>query len=94
MATSVVNLRTGAEYDVYIGRANPRKRLKASIWQNPFKLDKDGSRDEIMEKYAAYLEGRPDLKDQLPSLKGRVLACWCAPQRCHGDLLARLADES
>ena len=25
-------------------------------------------------------------------LKGKVLGCWCAPQACHGDTLAELAN--
>ena len=29
---------------------------------------------------------------QLPELKGKVLGCWCAPEGCHGDVLAELAD--
>jgi len=29
---------------------------------------------------------------RLPDLRGRRLGCFCAPQACHGDVLARLAD--
>jgi hypothetical protein len=29
----------------------------------------------------------------VPELRGRTLACWCAPELCHGDVLAELADE-
>jgi hypothetical protein len=25
-------------------------------------------------------------------LKGKDLACWCAPEKCHGDILLRLAN--
>ena len=28
----------------------------------------------------------------IAALKGKKLGCFCAPQRCHGDVLARLAD--
>ncbi|MBX6723654.1 MAG: DUF4326 domain-containing protein, partial [Dactylosporangium sp.] len=44
-------------------------------------------------RYEAWLRTRPDLMARLPELRGRVLACWCAPKPCHGDVLARLADE-
>lgn len=47
-----------------------------------------------MEKYRAYLLERPDLLDQVPALRGKTLACWCAPELCHGDILAELADAS
>jgi hypothetical protein len=80
------------KYDVYIGRANPRNRLKASIWANPFKLGKDGTREEIMVKYRKWLMSRPDLLERIPELRGKVLGCWCAPQACHGDILAELAN--
>jgi len=26
-------------------------------------------------------------------LKGKVLGCWCHPKECHGDVLARIANE-
>ena len=26
-------------------------------------------------------------------LKGKVLGCWCKPGPCHGDVLARIANE-
>jgi hypothetical protein len=28
----------------------------------------------------------------VPALRGRVLACWCAPLLCHAEVLADLAD--
>jgi hypothetical protein len=26
-------------------------------------------------------------------LKGKVLGCWCSPKACHGDILAKIANE-
>jgi hypothetical protein len=82
------------KYDVYIGRANPRSGLKASIWANPFVIGKDGTRVEVMAKYREYLMTKPELLERIPELKGKVLGCWCAPEACHGDLLSQLANES
>ncbi|MHA5052990.1 DUF4326 domain-containing protein [Streptomyces sp. SD15] len=31
---------------------------------------------------------------QVPALRGKTLACWCAPELCHGDILAEIADGS
>jgi hypothetical protein len=28
----------------------------------------------------------------LPELRGKDLACWCAPERCHGQVLLELAN--
>lgn len=95
MNTRVVNIKAGEPYDVYIGRENGRYRLKRSDWYNPFKIGKDGTREEVISKYERYLlEECPDLVERLPELEGKVLACWCAPQPCHGDVLARLAEGS
>lgn len=90
--TTVVNIKTGAEYDVYIGRAVPRKRLKASIWANPFVIGRDGAREEVIDQYVNYLFHQPDLLARLPELAGKRLGCRCAPERCHGHILAGLAD--
>ena len=54
MSRWVVHCKKGP-YDVYIGRAVPRSGFKASIWGNPFKLGKDGTRDEIITKHRAYI---------------------------------------
>jgi len=71
-------------FDVYIGRP--------SKWGNPFVIGKDGTRDEVIKKYEAWLRTQPALLAALPELRGKVLGCWCAPQACHGDVLARLAE--
>ena len=82
-----------APYDVYIGRP--------SIWGNPFS-HKTGtqaqfqvaSREEAIQKYEQWLLARPDLVNLAKSvLKGKVLGCWCKPLACHGDVLARIANE-
>jgi hypothetical protein len=91
MARLVVHCKK-EKYDVYIGRAVPRSGLKASVWGNPFVIGKDGTRSEVMEKFRAWLQSKPELLKQLPELKGRVLGCWCAPEACHGDILAELAN--
>ena len=93
-AGRVVNVSSGEPYDVYIGRANPRKGLKQSIWRNPFKEGRDGTRSEVIAKFERHLlEERPDLVERLPELRGKVLACWCAPESCHGDVLLELASK-
>ena len=70
---------------VYIGRP--------SIWGNPFAIGKDGSRDEVIAQYEAWLRSRPGLTGRLHRLRGKDLVCWCAPEPCHGDVLIRLANE-
>ena len=91
MAVLVVHCKKD-KYDVYIGRANPRSGLKASPWANPFKIGKDGTREEVMRKYCDWIMQQPELLSRLPELKGKVLGCWCAPEACHGDILSELAN--
>ena len=64
MARLVVHCKK-EKYDVYIGRAVPRSGLKASIWGNPFAIGKDGTREEAMMKYRAWLLGNPELLKRL-----------------------------
>ena len=81
------------KYDVYIGRWNAKIPIR-SIWQNPFKIGPDGTREEVIQKFIEYLANQPDLLAQIPTLKGKILGCWCGKGKdCHGDVLATLANE-
>lgn len=73
-----------AQFDVYVGRP--------TRWGNPFVIGRDGSRAQVIAKYEAWLREQPELMDALSELRGKVLACWCAPQPCHADVLVRLAN--
>lgn len=84
MARRVVHCKK-APYDVYVGRP--------SRWGNPFQIGRDGSRSEVIHKFEVWVRQQPNLMASLYELRGKTLGCWCAPERCHGDVLARLADE-
>lgn len=45
-----------------------------------------------MAAYRARLPARPDLLALLPGLRGKALACRCAPELGHADVLAELAE--
>lgn len=64
---------------------------RTSDWGNPFILGDDGDRDYVIESFAIYLRRTPSLLKRLPSLAGKVLACWCHPERCHGEEIADAA---
>jgi hypothetical protein len=77
---------------VYIGRRTRGGAWPESKWHNPFIIPHDGSRDEVTAKHRAWIVQEPDLIAALPELRGKDLLCWCAPERCHGDVLLELAN--
>lgn len=79
-------------FDIYIGRWHPRVPIQ-SKWANPFKIGKDGTREQVIEKYRNYLSSNPQLLDCLYELRGKTLGCWCKPEACHGDVLVELLRE-
>lgn len=78
---------------VYVGRAwGPFKT--GSKWGNPFKTGRDGTIDEVLAKYEAYVRSRQDLVSALPELKDKLLICWCDEgSPCHADVLIKLLDK-
>ena len=81
--TTVVHCKR-SPFDVYVGRP--------SKWGNPFTIGKDGTRQQVIDKYRAWLLTQPDLIASIPELKGKILGCWCSPKPCHADVLAYLAN--
>ena len=51
------DLRKG---EVYIGRRHPRFP-EGSIWGNPFRIGKDGTREEVIAKFEAHILASPRL---------------------------------
>lgn len=86
-------------HDVYVGRGSGKNH----IWGNPFShLEKSAAgpeyvvetRAEAIERYETWLLAQPDLVARArDELAGKVLGCWCSPKACHGDVLARVANE-
>lgn len=66
---------------------------RRSEWGNPFEMPADGDRATVIRNYAEhYLPHKPSLLEKVAGLRGRALACWCAPEPCHGDILKARAD--
>jgi hypothetical protein len=93
MPTLVVDIRSGAHYDVYIGRP--------SIWGNPYShipsridgVTYVASREEAVAQYRAWIKTQPRMLARLHELKGKRLGCHCSEYvPCHGHVLAELAD--
>ena len=63
------DLRKG---EVYIGRRHPRFP-EGSIWGNPFRIGKDGTREEVIAKFEAHILASPRLLARVHTLKGKRL---------------------
>lgn len=103
--TTVVNLKDASSPEiVHVGRESGL--LGQGGWGNPWTHRTHGTaaqfrvktREEAIERYRARLwelldGGRNEaLMEDLADLHGRTLGCWCKPQACHGDVLAKAAD--
>ena len=101
MTTHVINLHNrkkeypnGIDY-VYIGNLIWRHpdKYPQTKWGNPWAKDlKKYGRDKVVAMYREHILANPELMNQLHELKDKTLGCWCKPEKCHGDILAELAD--
>lgn len=87
----VVNVNSGRPFDVYVGRGTRDGRYERSRWGNPFVVGRDGTREEVIDKYRVWIKKQPELMAALWSLRGKRLGCHCAPKPCHADVLAEMA---
>jgi len=76
------------EFDFYIGRG------EGSKFGNPFKIGVHGDRDEVIAMFRQWAPKQPALMKDIHNLHGQTLGCWCAPNACHGHVLADLAQEA
>lgn len=96
-------------FDVYIGRGRcPSAHLPPGvdargIWGNKFvigevykgmTIDRDLACD-LHEDWILYApgEGMEILRQRIRELAGKRLGCYCFPKRCHGNILAELANK-
>lgn len=70
---------------VYIGRGSP--------YGNPFVLGRDGDRNEVCDAFEEDLKYNSALIIKIKAeLEGKHLLCHCAPERCHGDFILKVAN--
>lgn len=107
MSVHNLMLETYREGDVYVGRRNARWSRhidqQAGYFGNPHRIARgpyeteDPRRAEAVARFEADARERiacdPEFRDRVRSLEGKRLFCWCAPRRCHANVLERIADE-
>lgn len=82
----VVHVKDRVPGAVFIGRPGP--------YGNPFVIGRHGSRLQVIELYRRMLVTNPVLSNRVvEELRGKDLACFCAPLPCHGDVLLRYAND-
>ena len=64
---------------------------RRSRFGNPHKIGEAGDREEVIRKFREDIERRKQsdpigLMLDLIELEGKDLACWCAPEPCHGEV--------
>ena len=82
----IFNLRSGCQSGVI-------RVDRGTDWGNPFIMDGERERDRVCDLYEQYAKWRLTIDPLwLEPLRGKDLACWCAPKRCHAETLRRLAN--
>lgn len=103
--TVVVNVRKGGPHKhlvpwleeagllTYVGHAGPRHHWPESEFASPFLREAKVDREAMVRHYEKWLDEQPNLLAKLREgeLTGRALGCWCAPEPCHADVLAKRA---
>ncbi len=78
---------------------------QSEFWGNPFPVGKNWTRSNAIMAYVKWLATgevngkkcfkakRAKVLENISTLKGKTLACHCAPKRCHAEVLALVANE-
>jgi ParB-like chromosome segregation protein Spo0J len=66
---------------------------RSSQFGNPYEMPGDGDRGKVCESFSLYFQRKFSLHSQVKDLAGKVLGCWCYPQRCHGNHLISLLSQ-
>ena len=86
----IKNMKRYRGAGTYVGRP--------SVLGNPFEIGRDGGRDEVIQKYRTWLEERLEsdnatsqafvaLFDEMCAGKELILICFCAPKKCHAEVI-------
>jgi Domain of unknown function (DUF4326) len=94
----VLNKRVVGDRGEYVGRP--------STLGNPFKLEHESQRNHVIQQYETWLQDQIKARDaQVCHELNRLcriardqgvleLTCWCAPKRCHADVIRNILLEA
>lgn len=92
----VANMHDGADVALLTWAQNTDRFVRIdrkTEWGNPFEMPDDGERAEVVGKFGKfYLPNKDGLLARVPTLRGKVLGCWCHPEECHGHIIAEIVN--
>lgn len=101
--TKVVNIRD-RDFDVKVTRKRDNSipdPPKQGCFGNPYHLHDiydDAERKRVIDAYRKYFLERVDedveFRTAVLDLRGKKLACFCAPKPCHGDVIVKWLEEN
>lgn len=89
---------------IYIGRYNSSYNLEASPLANRYRIEQYKDLNIVLKKYkewifSVYICKQGPAYEELIRLislyregKNIKLACWCKPNRCHGDIIKQVVE--
>ena len=75
-----------------VGDPNTVRVDRSTEWGNPYRIGRDGTRAEVIAKFEERLINDEGMRSRLPELRGKHLACHCAPLPCHAEVLLKYAN--
>jgi hypothetical protein len=91
----IVNVYKTKDYDVYIGR--PKAGQPDNIWKNPYPIDSKNPRDVVIARHMDYLIDKLFASEitveQILSLQGKTLGCFCENKPCHGHNYVKIIEQ-
>ena len=80
--------------NIYIGHQlskNGSINVPKSKWDIPqYIKDNAQDRETTLRMYEDHVTNTPDLFNDLSSIRNKRLGCFCAPEKCHGEVLHKL----
>jgi Domain of unknown function (DUF4326) len=98
IAILILNKRRAGSRGEYVGRPSPLG--------NPFKLEHESDRDGVISRYEVWLRERIAARDKrvcdelnrlyviARDIGLLELVCWCAPKRCHAEVIRKVLLEA
>lgn len=64
--------------------------IPESKYHNPYIVGKDGTKDEVLQKFRKYFIDSGLVDTAKVELVGKTLGCWCHPEPCHAQIIMDL----